>query len=526
MSNAGLLVGLSDVSQGRGLELRPYGATNVADSPGRTPPRPRDGDAAVGLDVFYNLTPSLRGTLTVNTDFAETEVDQRLVNLTRFPLFFPEKRTFFLDGATFFEFYRGGGGGGGVGGGGGGPGGGFSASPVRPFFSRRIGRDADGALQAIDIGAKVTGQAGRQDVGLLFVRTRESDTALGEDFAALRVKRRFWAQSYAGVIYTGRHTREADTGSLNTAGVDFRLSTSRFRERQNLELDGFLLWATDQVGAGKNLSYGTRLGFPNEPWSGSVSYEVVERDHDPATGFLPRAGFKNLNPRIAFQPRPRDHRWIRRLDLSVDANLLVDERNDWLTREFNWQVLRVETHRQDSVGVSVQPQYERLERDFDIADDVTLPAGREYNFVRYRVDANTANRRVVAARTSYEWGGFFSGRRREFNLNLNVRPRPGVRLQVEGEWNRVDLREGEFSTRLYRLIADTQFSPWMFVVNNVQYDTVSNVLGWQSRFRWTLEPGNDLFFIYTHNWIDDATLNRFATLDRRAAAKFVYTHRF
>lgn len=528
MSNAGLLVGIHDVSQGRGLELRPYGAFKVADSPGRDTPLPIDKDGDAGVDLFYNLTPSLRGVVTLNTDFAETEVDQRLVNLTRFPLFFPEKRTFFLDGATFFDFYRGSGGpgGGGAGGGGGGGGGGFAASPVRPFFSRRIGLDQDGQPQPIDVGAKLTGQLGRQDVGLLYVRTRDTDTSLGEDAAVLRVKRRFWAQSYAAAIYTGRHTRAGDTPLLNTAGLDFRLATSRFRERQNLELDGFFLWTTDRVGAGDNLSYGTRIGFPNEPWSGSLSYEAVEANHSPALGFVSRTGYKNLNPRLAFQPRPRNHPWIRRFDFTLDTNLLVDERNRWLTRDLDWQVVRVETHSQDGIGFNIQPQYERLEEDFDIADGIVLPAGAEYDFRRYRLGFNTANRRPISVRGGYEWGGFYSGTRREVTMNIGVRPRRGVRVQLEGEWNDVDLDEGSFNTRIYRVISDTQFNPWMFVVSNVQFDTVSKILGWQARFRWTLRPGNDVFVVYTHNWLDDERVGRFRTLDRRGAAKVVYTHRF
>jgi hypothetical protein len=466
--------------------------------------------------VFYNVTPGLRATMTVNTDFAETEVDQRLVNLTRFPLFFPEKRPFFLDGATFFDFYRGGGGGGG-----------FSPSPVQPFFSRRIGLDQDGQPQSIDVGTKITGQVGRQDVGVLYVRTGESATAPGEDFAAMRVKRRFWTQSYVGAIYTGRNTRtDTSLPLLNTAGADIRLATSTFRGDKNAEFDTFFLWNTDTTGVGENVSYGTRVAFPNEPWSGSLSYEVVQDNVRPAVGFVSRTGFKNLNPRVAFQPRPENHPWIRRFDFSFDANLLVDENNQWLTREMNWQVLRVETHSQDAIGFNVQPQFERLERDFDIASGITLPVDSEYTFTRYRLSGNTANRRILSVRGSYEWGGFFSGTRREWNLNLNVRPRPGVRVQVEGEWNTVDLAEGAFDTSIYRLVADTQFNPWMFIVSNVQFDTVSKVLGWQSRFRWTLTPGNDLFFVYTHNWTDDPLLDRFATLDRRGAAKAVYTHRF
>ncbi len=531
MSNAGLVVGIRDVSQGIGLDLRPYAAAKLADSPGREDPRPLDGDGNLGLDLFYSFTPSLRGTLTLNTDFAETEVDQRLVNLTRFPLFFPEKRTFFLDGATFFDFYRGTGGPGGFGGRGGGGGGGVGEggagpSPVRPFFSRRIGLDEEGQLQPIDVGAKMTGQAGAQDVGVLYVRTRETDTALGEDFAVMRLKRRFWAQSYVAAIYTGRHSRDADTTMLNTAGVDVRLATSRFRERQNLELDGFFLWTTDRLGLGENLAYGSRVGFPNDPWSASASYEIVEENHDPAVGFVRRTGFKDLNPRIAFQPRPSNHPWIRRFDFSFDANLIVDEENRWLTRDLDWQVIRIETHSQDGIGFTVQPQYERLEEDFEISDGIILPAGEEYSVTRYRIGFNTANRRVIAARGSYEWGGFFSGTRREVNFNLNVRPRNGVRVQLEGEWNDVDLAEGRFTAEVYRLITDTQFNPWIYVVSNLQFDTVSKVLGWQARLRWTLKPGSDLFFVYMHNWLEDLTFDRFATLDRRAAIKFVYTHRF
>ena len=340
------------------------------------------------------------------------------------------------------------------------------------------------------------------------------------------MKRRFWTQSYAAAIYTSRHARADETPWRNTAGLDFRLATSTFRGRQNLEFDGFFLWTTDRTGAGENLSYGTRLGFPNEPWSGSLSYEIVEKNHDPAVGFVPRTGFKNLNPRIAFTPRPASHSWIRRFDFSFDANLLVDKQNRWLTREMNWQAFRVETHSQDGFDFSVSPQYERLEEACGISEAVVLPAAAEYSFTRYRLGTNTANRRLVALRADYEWGGFYSGTRREFSASVNLRPRPGIRLQLENEWNDVELREGSFATRTHRLIADTQFNPWMFVVSTLQYDTVTRVLGWQARYRWIFRPGNDLFFVYTQNWLDDRSFDRLLTLDRRSAAKFVYTHRF
>jgi hypothetical protein len=136
----------------------------------------------------------------------------------------------------------------------------------------------------------------------------------------------------------------------------------------------------------------------------------------------------------------------------------------------------------------------------------------------------------VALRPRGEWGAFFKGDRTEYALGFDVRPRPGVRINTDLAYNTVDLIEGSFDTKLVRTIVDTQFSPFMYLSNNIQYDSVSAVLGWQSRFRWIVRPGNDIFFVYTHNWIDDVDpLNPrrgFRTLDQRTAAKAVYTKRF
>ena len=512
MSNAGLLLGVTNVTQGKGLDIKPYAAASLRDAPGATDPRPLTGSGDVGLDLFYNVTPSLRANLTVNTDFAETEVDQRLVNLTRFPLFFPEKRSFFVDGATFFDF--------------------SASAPLRPFFSRRIGL-RDGQPQRIDVGTKLTGQAGGQDVGVLYVRTAEEDARAGEDFAVVRLKRRILRESYIGGLYTSRHTREstfdATSDTRQTAGLDFRLATSTFRGSNNLELDGFFLWNTDVVGQGDNKAYGAQLSYPNDVWNARVGFNEVQADHAPALGFTPRAGFRQYSPFFRWSPRPDRHPWVRQFGVGVDMDLRTDMTNRWLTRTMDFTLLRVDLHSQDNLEISLEPTYERLDEDFEISEGILLPAGREYDFTRFRASFNTANRRVLSSQTRLELGSFFSGTRQQIGVGLGVRPRPGVTLNADIEWNRVDLAEGHFETRLYRLVADTQFSPWMYLVNNVQYDSVSGIVGWQSRFRWILTPGNDLFVVYTHNWIDTFDLqpvrSGFVTQDRRAAMKLVYTHR-
>jgi hypothetical protein len=516
MANAGLLLGIRDVSQGTGLDVRPYVAGHVAEAPGRSPAVPRDEDVQIGGDLFYNITPNLRANLTINTDFAETEVDQRQVNLTRFPLQFPEKRAFFLEGGTFFDF--------------------TPAAPVQPFFSRRVGLDANGLPQTIQGGAKLTGQAGANDVGALYVSTRSDEGTVGEDFGVLRLRRRVLTQSYLGGIYTWRHAREAPSSELpqvaaddgHTLGVDFRYATSTFLGSENLEVSGYLLGNSgDDVGLSNTLAFGSRVAYPNDLWSGSFDMNEVREGHAPAVGFVRRRAFRSYAPSLSFAPRPANHPLIRQVRFGGDLSIFTDLDNRVVTREWNLTLGRIDTHAGDNVQLNLVPTYERLERDFNIATGVVLPGDAEYSFTRWRAAMGTASRRIVAVNASYGWGGFFSGDRQEATLGLGIRPRPGITLNLSTEQNRVELPEGTFYTRLYRFIADTQLNPRIYLVNNLQFDSVSDVLGWQARFRWIVRPGNDLYLVYMHNWQDELQgLNGFGTIDRRAATKISYTHRF
>ena len=396
MSNAGLLVGLTDVTQGRGLELKPYVAGTTSDGPGRSPEVSQETTADIGGEVTYNITPSLRAVGTINTDFAETEVDTRRVNLTRFPLFFPEKRGFFLDGATFFDF------------------------PIRAFFSRRIGLDANGQPQRIQGGGKLTGQAGRFDVGALYVSTDEdtSDGVLGESFLVARMRRRILRQSYFGAIYTGRATRnQSAVPTRTTAGADLRLATSSFRDDKNLDLTAYWAWNSTVGDLGDSSAFGFKLDYPNDEWDMSASYDEVQKNYDPAVGFTDRRDYRKYTPEFRWNPRPQSN-WIRRFGFGFEPEFFTDTNNRKVTTEADIQAFRMELHSGDNVEVHVVPSYERLEEDFTISPGVTLPAGAEYSFTRYRVQASTANKRLVALQPRVEWGTFLSGRRTEVIAGL------------------------------------------------------------------------------------------------------------
>jgi hypothetical protein len=178
------------------------------------------------------------------------------------------------------------------------------------------------------------------------------------------------------------------------------------------------------------------------------------------------------------------------------------------------------------VQVEVTRTSERLERDFEIEDGIVLPQGGRYDFTRYDLSLELSDRRPISAQLEYADGGFFSGVRRELGVSINVRPRPGINVGLEAEWNDVNLAEGAFTTSLYQLDARTQFGPWISLANNVQYDSDSREVGWQLRFRWILKPGDDIFFVYTQNWLEDLGQSRYRVLDRRAALKIVRTWRF
>jgi hypothetical protein len=519
MSNAGLLTGIRDVTQGRGLDIKPYGLVSSLASPGRGRPDART-DATAGLDLFYNPTPLLRANFTVNTDFAQTEVDQRQVNLTRYSLFFPEQRDFFLDGATFFDFAS-------------------SANEenffgfgrndderIIPFFSRRIGLSAEATPQKIDYGTKLTGQAGAQDVGLLHVRTGQDNGFASEDFTVARVKRRLLRQSYIGGLYTRRDPHVPGAGAAHTTGLDARLATSTFLGDQNLEGGGWFLHNRQPGISSGGAAYGASLRYPNDLWNVRIDAAEVQENFAPAIGFVSRHAYRQYTQRAEFGPRPDNHRYIRQVTVGAGLDTQTDLNNDLLKRNIEVQIAQVQFHSTDSFRLSVARRYERLDTPFALTPDIILPMGPAYTFHRYRLFFNTANRRPVSINSSFELGEFYSGRRTERQVNLNLRVRPGLFFFLSGQWNDVTLPEGRFTTRLLRFVGETHLSPFIGITNNIQYDTQSAVVGWQSRFRWILTPGNDLYVVYTHNWVEEPLLERFATLDRRLASKVLYTYRF
>ena len=353
LAEAGQLEGLSNVRQGMGLDIRPYGL--IARKEGN------DWKVDGGLDVSKNLAPNLNASLTINTDFAETEVDARQVNLTRFDLFYPEKRTFFLEGAGVFDVSTG--------------------NPMMPdlvpFFSRRIGlMEQDGVSTEVPIvvGAKITGRQSRYNIGLLDVQTDDVDEIGldGQNLFAARVSRDFWKQSYVGGIFT--RGNPTGLGNNTLVGVDARFATSGFNGDKNLSLSLFAFRTDDEFSDTSDYAGGFSIDYPNDIWFANLSWKQIGENFNAALGFVPRTGIRKTNAMFMFRPRP-EKAGIRQITFHAFPELITDLNN----QVDNWRVdispFEVEFNSGDIFEFQLTPQFERLPFPFPISRDVTVPAG-------------------------------------------------------------------------------------------------------------------------------------------------------
>jgi hypothetical protein len=472
ISEAGEITGLGDISQGIGLDVRPFiAAHSLRDE--TTGTTTSEGDP--GLDVFYNVTPNLKISATFNTDFAETEVDARQINLTRFPLFFPEKRSFFLENAANFSFsntglnFR------------------NADQTVMPFFSRRIGL-LRGEEVPILAGAQLTGKVGQTDIGLLDVRTDDSPVTPAQNFFVGRVKQNILRQSYVGGIYTaGNPEGNADS---STFGADFRYSTSQFLGTdRNFVVDVFGLRSRNEGASDEDSAYGFTVAYPNDLLDLSLTLREVQQNFRPALGFVPRPNVRTLFISADYSPRPRDFLNIRQMfhEFRYTETTRLDYRDVESRRLFvapiNWQF-----NSGDRVELNWVPTYERLFEPFEISEGVTLAPG-DYRFTRWRLEAFSASRRRFEVRATWWLGTYWSGRADEVELSLRYKLPPRFVVNFSTEQTFAELPQGDFVARVNTVRVDYALSPFLTFFNLIQYDNASRNLGWQSRIRWTLDPG-------------------------------------
>jgi len=496
LDDAGALIGLEGLEQGLGLDVKPSASLTLNDG-GPTLFEP-------SLDVFYKITPAIQATLTLNTDFAETEVDDRQVNLTRFSLFFPEKRAFFLQDAGVFEF------------------GGIRRSPL-PFFSRRIGI-VGGAEKEILAGAKITGRTERLTFGVLDVQMKDDPLLGSKNLSVARARYNLSDTTAVGFIATNGDP--ATTGDNSVVGVDYDFLINDVGGGNSLQGSGYLMRsASSGTGAeagGDGYAFGARVSYPNEPWSFNLFFGQNDAGFNPALGFAPRRGEREIGGAVRYRWRPNRF-GVRRIDLATSAFINTDLSNTLISQDIDIPRLEIEDQIGDRFSVQFTPRQERLVNPFEISDGVTLPVG-SYTFNRWGGTFSTSQSRPVSGRIGYFRGGFFDGRRQTYTFALELRPSKHVFFSAELTEDDVDLREGSFITRIGRLRFNINFTPDLSWSNFIQYDNVSDTAGLNSRLKWTIRPGSDFFIVLNQGFT--VTGDTLSLEETAVTTKIGWTFRF
>ena len=522
-SVAGEITGLENLQVGKGLDIVP----SIALKQSKNYDVPiQKSSMEPSLDLFYKITPALNAAFTLNTDFSATEVDDRQVELTRFSLFFPEKRTFFLRDSDMFRFAR-------IGGRvRGGLTGTSTISPSnlengRPYFSRRIGLSSNGQPVDLDIGTKLSGRIGRWNVGTLAIRQEQYGDMAASDIFVTRIATNVLEESSVGVIATSGDPRSNLDNSL--VGFDFLYNNTRLANNRSLQSE---VWyqQSDTEGVDEDQrAYGLRLSAPNRlGWRGGVGVKQIEDNFFPALGYVSRSGVRDHTLDAGYGLRV-SHPFFRTLYFGMDAERINLIKGDLQTQVLTFRVLEFESNTRDHGHFRIHETKEALIEPYMIwekgVNKVIIPIGT-YSFNEAEIRFQSGQVRKFWGTIGYRSGGFYDGHRQQETAGIGWRPSSHFQLTLDYTVNDVELPYGDFNTELIQLRSDIIFSSTMSWSTLLQYDNLTETLGINTRLHWIPKAGQEGMIVLNHNLQDTELNNRFKSTLADLAVKFNYTFRF
>ena len=513
-SVAGTVSGIRGASQGRGLDIVP--SLSVQSVSDRIADEDRT-DTEPSLDIFYKVTPSLNASLTFNTDFSATEVDNRQVDLSRFSQFFPEKRAFFLRESEIFEF--------------GGIGVEYGNNALsrrdrenaRPFFSRRVGLSDSGEPVGLDVGARLAGRVGRWNLGFLGIRQEEYEDIDATNIFVGRLTANVLNESSAGFIVTSGDPRSNLDNRL--AGIDFTYRNSRLAGGKRLEANAWYQQSDTEGFSGDDAAYGFSVAYPSQTgWRAGLAASEVQQNFNPALGFVSRSGVRNYAGDVSYT-----HRFTGRYIENASSGVYI-QRADYIDGELQSQRtvlrgLRLQNHIGDRVEIAHNIREENLLESFEISDGILIQPGR-YRFSDTEYSINTSNARVVDVEFEVRVGDLYTGTIRSYEAEASWRPSRHFNGSVSYEVDFVDLPQGKFDNRVFSANFAVTFTNTLSWVNLIQFDNVSNDLGLDSRFHWIPQAGRNFFVVLSHNMNRNEIADRFDTTRTGLTVKVDHTFRF
>ena len=472
LTKAGELTGLRNIRRGRQVQLKPYALGGLEREEG-------DSDRTLkgGLDVRYPLTSDLTLDLTTFTDFAQVESDRDRINLTRFSLYYPEKREFFLEGAEIFE---------------------FASRYTNPFYSRRIGIDQENEQQVPILGgAKLTGKAGRYNIGVINMQTDKKGEQPSTNYSVVRVKRDVLKSSYIGMIATNLY--DADDHENQAYGVDFAYNTDSFLTDKNFEVEGYV--AENRT---PGVNHGTHAGrfsmtFPNDLVSARFLHHTVGENYAPEVGYVRRSGIRQTSSYVSYRPRPGIP-GVRQLRFTpASINYYTDMNDRLLTREFEITPLAIEFTTNDEIDFEIVQSYEYLDEDFEIFEGVTIPID-SYTWWNYSARFESNPSRPVSIELGVDWGEFFSGDREEIDIEADYNLNKHISLSTDATFNSITVGDESFDTQEYSGRINLNISPRLTSLAFVQWNNESKETVLNFRVHFIPQIGSDIYIVYNHVW--------------------------
>ncbi len=497
VSQAGLLKGLKDLRDKRFIEVKPYALGGGENINGDT-----EGVGNVGGDINALLGPTYRLNLTFNTDFAQVEADRQQINLTRFPLFFPELREFFLEGEDFFDF-------------------GLGGNRIIPFYSRRIGLSESRETVPIIAGARILGKEEKTTLGAMSIQTAEAEGDPSTNFSTLSWRQDVGKQSVIGAMTTNKITN----GRWHTTtGANGRYSTANFLGKSNLDVGGAFIqtYNTDDGYASDANAYRAFISLPNDFLRVFASTQRAPASFDPEVGLMRRRNFQESFGQVFFQPRPKNNfKWIRQFYFSPVALTYVQFEDTRDLQSFSYRIrpLGFETRSGEGFYFDVERVAEGLREDFEIFPGIVIPKG-EYWWNRYTFFFETFEARAFSFNTQGNFGEFFGGSSFSAQGTLLWRATKNFNINANYEKNIVDLPQGSFDTDLFGSRIEYAFHPQAFGSLLGQWNSAQQELNVNFRLQLIPKIGTDFFLIY--NQIVDTQSGQFDNQRSTLLAKLIW----
>lgn len=486
MSEAGKIYGFENLKMGGTFELKPFVTGGMQHDLFTDYKTDRTGDA--GMDMKINLSSTLTADLTYNTDFAQVEADQERINLTRFSLFFPEKRDFFLEGAETFTF---------------GQTGGHSFRPdagaIQLFYSRRIGLES-GRFVPIIGGGRLNGKVGKYTLGVLSLQT-EKTSIDGDDptivpntnFSVFRLKRNLFSRSSAGIMLLNK--RQSDGSYNRSFGFDSNFPVSN---RFTLFLNSAGTLSSGETNH-NNFAGNTGFNYESDLWKFSANLLDIQKDFNPEMGFIRRTDIRRTQAKASYSPRPSFSKAIRQFEFGLNGEYQTNHQNFMLNRRINGE-FSIRFENSSRLGINLTSEYDYLDYNWEVRDGFIIPI-RGYTNNEVRIRYNTNRSHAVSVRMNLNVGEYYTGNRVGGTISTDILAFKRLTANIMFNYNKVSLPEGHFNTVATSARIIYSFNPDFYIKAYLQYYDDKLLLGGKARYseniilRYHYRPGSDFYLV-------------------------------